>query len=76
MKKLNDFIQNEAETILFIYVEYDTWSATAVELSEAEKERGLKKFVNPGGHHGTRIGSFDSKTKAEILNTIVGWIGE
>ena len=76
MKKLNDFIQNEAETILFIYGEYDTWSATAVELSEAAKERGLKKFVNPGGHHGTRIGSFDSKTKAEILNTIVGWIGE
>ena len=61
---------------MFLYTTLSNERATAVELSEAAKERGLKKFVNPGGHHGTRIGGFDSKTKAEILNTIVGWIGE
>ncbi len=76
MKKLNDFIQNEAETILFIYGEYDTWSATAVELGEQALARGLKKYVNPKGHHDTRIKSFDPDTKAEIIATIEGWIGK
>jgi hypothetical protein len=76
MKKLNDFIQNEAETMLFIYGEYDTWSATAVELSEAAMARGLKKFVNPGGHHSTRIRNFDAETKAEILKIVEGWISK
>lgn len=74
MKKLNDFIQDEAETILFIYGEYDTWSATAVDLSIAAQARGLKKFVNPASHHDTRIGSFNAETKDEIMKTIEGWI--
>ncbi|NOQ70882.1 MAG: aminopeptidase [Crocinitomix sp.] len=74
MNKLNNFIQFEAETMLFIYGEYDTWSATAVELGEEAQARGLKKYVNPKGHHDTRIANFDSETKAEIIATIKGWI--
>ncbi|MFT5819773.1 MAG: hypothetical protein ACI8ZM_000998 [Crocinitomix sp.] len=76
MQKLNNFIQFKAETILFIYGEYDTWSATAVELGEEAQARGLKKYVNPEGHHDTRIASFDSETKAEIIATIESWIGK
>jgi hypothetical protein len=74
MKNVNSFIQNEAETMMFIYGALDTWSATAVQLSDQAKGRGLLKYVMPTGHHGTRIGSFDKKTQAEIKKALESWI--
>lgn len=74
MLDVNDFIQKEAEQMMFIYGEVDTWSATAVELTEEAKSRGLKKYVFPRGNHGTRIHSFDEKTQKEIRKTLKKWL--
>ena len=76
MRKLNDFIQNKAEKTLFIYGELDTWSATGVELSQQAIDRGLKKYVLKGGHHGARIRHFDKATQEEIVNTIKVWMAQ
>lgn len=58
--KLNEFIANEAEDFIFIYGEWDTWSATAVELSG---ETNSKVFYCEDGSHRTRIRhmSFDQQ---------------
>ncbi|MFT5779233.1 MAG: hypothetical protein ACI837_002190 [Crocinitomicaceae bacterium] len=74
MKNVNDFIQNRAENMIFIYGELDTWSATGVQLSESAKERGLRKFVAKNAHHGTRIKSFPAGEREAILRIINSWV--
>lgn len=74
MRMVNEFIQQKAEKMLFIYGEYDTWSATGVELGEAAKNRGLRKYVSPQGHHDTRIRHFNEETRSEIISTIKLWM--
>lgn len=74
MSKLNNFIQEEATEILFIYGELDTWSATGVNLSEHAKDRGLKKYVLEGGHHGTRINDFPEEIQNEIKTQLDDWL--
>ena len=76
MASVNNFIQNEAETMMFIYGGLDTWSATAVHLSEEAQRRGLVKYVLPQGHHGTRIRNFDQNKRDEIKKTLDLWISD
>ncbi|MFA9370703.1 MAG: S28 family serine protease [Labilibaculum antarcticum] len=71
MIKINKWLQTDAEKILFIYGENDTWSATAVDLKGNEK---CKKFVNPKGSHKTRINSFPLEMKKEIVSTLEEWL--
>ncbi len=73
MKRVNNWIQTDAEKLLFIYGEYDTWSATAVDLNGNTK---CKKFVNPKGSHSTRINSFPDEMKNEIIETLNNWLSE
>ena len=75
MKNLNEFIQDEASTMMFIYGGLDTWSATAVQLSDEAKDRGLEKYVMPTGHHGTRIVNFSDEQQATIKKTLELWMG-
>ena len=74
MKKVNDFIQKKATNMLFIYGELDTWSATAINLSDQALSRGLVKYVKKGGSHATRIRSFEKTKQTEIIGTIEKWI--
>ncbi|GAB5415943.1 MAG: S28 family serine protease [Crocinitomicaceae bacterium] len=76
MRDLNNFVQTEATEMLFIYGGYDTWYATGVQLSEEAQARGLKKYVMPGGHHDTRIGSFPEATQKEIKEILDLWLDE
>ena len=72
--KVQEFIQNDATEMIFIYGAKDTWSATAVHLQEAAVDRGLEMYLLTGGHHGTRISSFPKKTQREIKKTIESWM--
>jgi hypothetical protein len=74
MKNVNEFIQNKAENMMFIYGGLDTWSATAVQLSDAAKSRGLVKYVKAGGHHGTRMRNFHPKTQKQMKTTLDKWL--
>ncbi|WP_321306814.1 S28 family serine protease [Marinifilum fragile] len=71
MIKVNKWLQTDAEKMLFIYGEWDTWSATAVDLKNNTK---CKKFVNPEGSHGTRIRNFPAEIKTEIIKTLEEWL--
>jgi len=74
MQKIKEFLDVKAEKMLFIYGEYDAWSATAVELSETAKERELYKFVKEKGSHTTRIKTFDIEDQKTIYQIIDSWI--
>ncbi|AFL82131.1 PS-10 peptidase S37 [Aequorivita sublithincola DSM 14238] len=74
MQRIKSFLDLKAEKMLFIYGEYDAWSATAVELTENASKRELYKFVKPKGNHKTRIKSFDAKEQKEIYSIIDSWL--
>jgi len=71
MKKIYDWLQTDASKMLFIYGGLDTWGSTGVELGNNIK---CIKYVMPTGHHGTRIRSFDDKTKTEIISRLKDWM--
>lgn len=74
MQRIKSFLDSKAEKMLFIYGEYDAWSATAVDLTENAGKRELYKFVKPKGDHRTRIKSFDADEQREIYGIIDSWL--
>lgn len=59
-KQVKKFIKTTNSEILFIYGEYDPWSATAFEITE---KGNLLKIVKPGGSHSTRINNLQPNQK-------------
>jgi len=71
MLAVNQWLQADAEKMLFIYGEYDTWSATQVEFKGNNK---CQKFINPAGAHRTRIKSFPPELQEKIIGTLEEWL--
>ena len=57
----------EAENYIFIYGEYDTWSATAV---TSTGDTNSKIFIKEGGSHRTRINNMPEEQKKEVYSTL------
>ncbi len=74
MQEIKSFLDKSAEKMLFIYGEYDTWSATAVDLAEDSSKREVFKFVKPKASHRTRIGSFNDENQKQIYDIIDSWL--
>ena len=74
MQDIKTFLDTSAEKMLFIYGEYDAWSATAVELTDDASKREVYKYVRPKGNHRDRIKSFNEETQKQIYGIIDGWI--
>ena len=74
MQQIDFFVRHKASHMIFIYGEYDAWSATAVELNDSASKRELYKFVLPKGGHKTRIKSFNDNSKNQIYKIIDSWL--
>jgi hypothetical protein len=72
MQEVQQWIQTEGNNMLYIYGEYDPWSATSV--NPGEKTNAVK-MVNPGGSHRTRIDSFPAYMKDSIYSVLEKWTG-
>lgn len=70
---LEEYVSNEAENFIFIYGEYDTWSATAVELSG---NTNSKIFYKEKGSHRTRVRNMPQKQQDEIFAVLIGFLQE
>jgi len=76
MQEVKNFLDYVAKDMMFIYGEYDSWSATAVELENDAARRELYKFVLPQGSHTTRIKSFSPEKQKEIYGIIDSWLAK
>ena len=72
MRNVNEFLQTKGSNIIYIYGEYDPWSASAVKL--IENKTNALKMVKKGGSHKTRIASFNKKEKQKILSKLEDWL--
>ena len=71
MIAVNKWLQTDADKMLFIYGENDSWSATQVDLKDNFK---CQKFICPAGSHGTRIKNFSPEMQAKIIQTLETWL--
>ncbi|MEN8120206.1 MAG: S28 family serine protease [Bacteroidota bacterium] len=74
MQSINKWLQNESENFIYIYGEYDPWSAPAVQLIDG-KTNALK-MVKSKGSHRTRIVSFYEDQQKQIADSLSKWLGE
>ncbi len=72
MKKVNKWLEKEADHMMFIYGEYDPWSSTGVNVNNPK----LRKYVKPAGSHATRIGNMPEKMRDEVLTQLKTWLNE
>ena len=64
---LEKYLSIEAERFIYIYGEYDTWSATAV---TGTGEIEARIFYKEGGSHRTRINNMPADQKKEVYETL------
>ncbi|MCI2081946.1 MAG: aminopeptidase [Bacteroidales bacterium] len=71
-KKLSKFLKTTDAKMLFVYGEYDPWSA--VRVPDYHKEN-IKIFIVPGGCHRSRINSMPEEMRKEAVDTLKNWLG-
>ena len=72
LKFVNDFLQNKGDRIIYIYGEYDPWSATQVNLTG--KTDALKVVIT-GGNHSANIAKMDPAQKQQVFSLLEKWMG-
>jgi hypothetical protein len=65
------FLKDNDPKMIFIYGEYDPWSAVAVSF---ENKKNMYTAVCPGGNHGSRISSLPEGMKNEVVSRIKKWL--
>lgn len=70
-ERVNTFLRENDLPMMFIYGEYDPWSATGVTWLEGKKK--IHVFVEPGGSHKARIGTMPEATQKEIKKILKRW---
>jgi len=71
MQKVWDYATNDGNNFIYIYGEYDTWTACAI--NPSPKLNALK-MVKKGGIHGVRVKDFSAEEKREIYTTLEEWL--
>ena len=70
-KNVSDFIRNKAENFIFLYGQFDPWSASAADPGGNKK---CLKIVREGGSHRTRIGNLPEEQKNAVLTKLEEWM--
>jgi hypothetical protein len=72
MDRVYRFLQYEANRVIYIYGELDTWAATQVPLIG---RTDAVKIVVKGAHHGAAVRDFSPEQKELFLSTLEKWLG-
>jgi len=72
MEKVDSFIRHKATNMIFIYGEFDPWSATAVDLTY--KTDNVINIIKPGGSHTTRINNLPDGLKNYTILKLNGML--
>jgi hypothetical protein len=70
-KHVKKFIRKTDAKILFIYGEWDPWSASGFEVPE---RNNFLKIVKPQGSHSTQIRNLPENQKKQVKRTLEDWL--
>ncbi|GJQ64693.1 MAG: tripeptidyl aminopeptidase [Melioribacteraceae bacterium] len=71
MPKMVYFLEREADNVLYLYGEYDTWSASQVPVTGLTNS---VKIIKPEGHHTTRFLNLNEKEQKIAAETLSRWL--
>ena len=71
LKTVREFISQKGNNIIYIYGEYDPWSAAAAE--PGEKTNAIK-IMAPGESHNVRIAGLNAAQKAQVYEALEKWM--
>jgi len=70
MNDIVDWVKTQGHALLFVYGEYDPWTAAAVDLGDATDSY---RFLVAAGNHGSRIAQLGGADNAAALAAIRRW---
>lgn len=70
------FLGENDPKMIFIYGEFDPWSAAAPDKKLFDGKKNMVMYVKEGGSHSTRIGSFPKEIQEQIWSKINNWLKE
>ncbi|MRR24136.1 peptidase, partial [bacterium] len=70
-RKVDRYIKNRARNFIFLYGEYDPWSATAADPGSNGK---VVKIIRSEGSHGTRINNLSDEQKELVFSKLEEWL--
>jgi len=71
MEMVDDFVRHHGENMIFIYGEWDPWSAPAVQISG---KTNSFRVVKPEGSHRTRIYNLPDAQRIKVLTALGEWL--
>jgi hypothetical protein len=72
MPDVQSWVSRSGQRLMFIYGEFDPWSAGAYELGSATDSF---KFVAPQNNHGSNISDLRAADRDKALATLERWLG-
>lgn len=71
-KMVLDFLNRKAERMIFIYGEYDPW--TAVGIKDLVHNDNVQVFINPGNCHRSKIRNFPQEMQDKMIYLLSTWL--
>lgn len=71
---VTDFLTDNDPKMIFIYGEWDPWTASGVTWLRDRNKQNIHVYVEPGGSHKARIGTMPENIQKEILDTLDKWL--
>jgi hypothetical protein len=71
MLKIKDWTASQAKDIVFVYGEFDPWTAGAYPNGQAENN--VHHFVVKGGNHGSKFNLLDLDQRSKAENIFAAW---
>ena len=71
LNNINNFLKKEGNNIIYIYGEYDPWTATGFWPSP---ETNAIRVTMPAGNHGTGILSFKGEEREKLISALEEWL--
>ncbi len=72
MLDVEEWVRNEADKVIFVYGEFDPWTAGEFPVSEAGKQ--VHKFVVAGGNHGAKFNLLNNTDKSQVVALVSKWL--
>jgi len=72
MVDVQNWVKNEARKIIFIYGEFDPWSAGKFDIGTSGENY---LYVAPGGNHGSNLARLTADDRAAALALLQSWLG-
>ncbi len=74
-RKVVDFLTENDPKMIYIYGEWDPWTANGVTWLRDRNKKNIRIFIEPDGSHKARIGTMPENMKKEILDLLQEWVG-